>query len=488
MGRFVLIAVVVAIACTSFVVPVPAGLTSLGFTVLCIAVAMLVLWVSQAVDFAASSFFLLGFMALLGGLAEDPHLAGQPLGAVKGVMLSMQGFATPAWTLVLAALFVAAAVDISGLGRRFGFFLIARLGVTVRRVRVGSFLLIFFSSVFIPSPAAAATLGFVILSSLVALFAIPRTSNLAKGMFMTVGFCPMLSSLMIMTAGGAPVQATSYIFSATGHELTWLAYAMYGFPLTLCLYGALYVIQEYWFPLDGIQLDGDEKKVRQALADCGPLSALEKLVLGVLLLVIPLWITSKVLHPVDNSTIAVIAVAVLFGGAAVLRLPHFVFEDVNAKVPWGTLMLFGSVLSLGQALLESGAAAWVAQETLVRLGVAHWPLWGIIAGGGLVYGVFSLAFSARSAAIGALAPTVIAFAQSIPPERGISVWGMSMVLCYMVQFPVVLPANSPMAMIAFASNSFTTRDMARVGGVLMGAGLLLILLFSHTVWVWMGMM
>lgn len=468
--------------------PVPAGLTHQGFTVLCIAVAMLLLWVSQAVDFSASSFFLLGFMALLGGLADDPHLAGQPLGAVKGVMLSMQGFATPAWTLVLAALFVAAAVDISGLGRRFGFLLIACLGVTVRRVRIGALLLIFCSSVFIPSPAAAATLAFVILSSLVALFAIPRTSNLAKGMFMSVGFCPMISSLMIMTAGGAPVQATAYILKATGHELTWLAYATYGLPLTLCLYGVLYLILERVFPLGDVQLDGGEEKVRRALAECGPLSALEKLVLGVLLLVIPLWVTSKVLHPVDNSTIAVIAVSTLFAGAAALRLPGFAFEDLSAKVPWGTLMLFGSVLSLGQALLESGAAAWVAQETLVRLGVARWPLWGIITGGGLVYGLFSLAFSARSAAIGALAPTVIAFAQSIPPERGISVWGLSMVLCYMVQFPVVLPANSPMAMVAFASNTFTTRDMACVGGLLMGAGLLLILLFSHTVWVWMGMM
>ncbi len=486
MQRLIFILLAAAIACLCLFVPVPEGLTAYGFMVLCVAAGVLLLWITQAVDFSASSFFLMGFLALLGGLINDVSLSPEKIGSAPGIRLAMQGFATPAWILVAAALFLAAAVDISGLGRRLGFWLFLKLGVTPRRVRLGAFLLVFIFSAIIPSPAACAGLSLVVLLSLVEVFGISRTGNLSKGLFLTVGFGPMISALMILTAGGGPVQIAAYIYNGTGHELTWLAYAVYGMPMTVGIFATLYVLLNIHFPLGEETLEDGLLKVQNALQGCGKMCLAEKWVLWVLLMVIPLWITSKVLHPVDNATIAVLAVALLCAVGSVCNLAKFNFELFLARVPWGTLMLFGSVLSLGQALLDSGGAAWLTRQTLVRFGLSELPLWGIVIGGGAVYGLFSLAFSARSASIAALAPTIIAFAQSIPEESGISTWGIALVLCYMVQLPVVLPANSPMAMIAYSSNSFTAKDMAKVGSGLVLAAICLMGLFSQTIWKWLG--
>ena len=134
--------------------PTPEGLTPQGQALLAVTGAMLVLWITQAVDFSASSFYLVGLMALCCGLAQDPALPGQALGAVKAVKLAMQGFASPAWILVCCALFLAATVDSSGLGTRISLRLISLAGARPRRICLATLALTLVLALIIPSPAA----------------------------------------------------------------------------------------------------------------------------------------------------------------------------------------------------------------------------------------------------------------------------------------------------------------------------------------------
>ena len=110
-------------------------------------------------------------------------------------------------------------------------------------------------------------------------------------------------------------------------------------------------------------------------------------------------------------------------------------------------------------------AAWFARETLVRMGLAELPLLGMIMLGGVIFALFGVAFSARAAAIGALVPTIIGFAQSLPQERQIPVWGLTLVINYAVQFTILAPANSPMVMLAIATDTFTAGELYPPPGV-----------------------
>ncbi len=488
MRKFVTVCIALAAAAGIMLLPTPPELTEQGHALLAIVACMLILWVSQVVDFSASSFFLMGLMALAGGLVEDPANPGAPLGAVGGVRLALRGFSSPGWVLVAAALFLAAAVESSGFGRRISLLLLSLVGTTPRRIRIGTLVLTLLLSLIIPSPAANAGLCTVLMLSVMQTLKVPLYSNLAKGTFLTVTFGPIFSAMMVLTAGGGPVQTAAFIYEATGRDLSWLEFALYGAPLGLGLSVGLFFLLEHLFPVRGDALPDGKLLMREALACCGPMTRMEKGIALVLAVTIPLWATSKVLHPVDNSTIAMLAVAAVFFPGLLLREGAPSWQELSERVSWGTLMLFGAVLSLGQALLQSGAAAWLARVTLVEMGVIHWPLLAIVGVGGLLFALLGLAFSARSAAIGALTPTIIGMAQSLPLERQIPVWGLTLILNYAVQFSVVFPANSPMAIIAYSSNTFTTKDMVRLSVPVMILAVLLLVVLSATWWPWLGVL
>lgn len=488
MRKTILVLLALLVVGTILLLPAPEGLSPQGRVLLAVTGGMLVLWVSQAVDVSASSFFLVGLMALGCGLAEDPANPGQMLGAVRGVKLAMQGFATPAWILVCSALFIAATVDSSGLGRRLSLRLLSIAGTSPGRIRLATMALTLCLALIIPSPAANSGLCTVLMIGVVRLLAIPLYSNLAKSIFLIVAFGPALSTMMVLTAGGGPVQTASFIYQGTGHDLSWLEFFVYGAPLCLGMCVALYFLLKVLFPADKETLPDCGDLLRSAMSDCGPLTRQEKSIAVILALVIPLWATSKVLHSVDTATIAMLAVAAIFTPGVMEKGVSPTWKTLSDRVAWGTLMLFGAVLSLGQALLDSGAAAWLARSTLVRMGLAEWPVLAIIVVGGLVFALFGLAFSARSAAIGALTPTIIGFAQSLPVESQIPVWGLTLIMNYAVQFTIIVPANSPMAMIAITSNTFTPSDMMRLSLPLVGMGFLLLLLLSCTWWPLLGVL
>jgi len=179
--------------------------------------------------------------------------------------------------------------------------------------------------------------------------------------------------------------------------------------------------------------------------------------------------------------VAILAVvAIFFPGLRVAT-----WKELVNKVNWGTLMLFGAAISLGIWLLKSGAAAWVAKNTIITLGVDKWPFLLMIGAGGLFFALFSLAFSARSAAVAALVPTAIGFAQSLNLP-GLSVWGMTLILYYTIQFAVIIPVNTPMSMVAYSTDTFSSDEMLKVGVPLMIIAVLLMILFSATYWHWVG--
>ena len=147
--------------------PNPDGLSRQGQALLAVTGGMLVLWISQAVDFSASSFYLIGLVALCCGLTENPLNPGHALGAVQGVRLAMQGFASPAWILVACALFLAAVVDSSGLGKRLSLRLLSAAGTSPSRILLAPIALTLFLSLIIPSPAANSGLCTVLLLAVV---------------------------------------------------------------------------------------------------------------------------------------------------------------------------------------------------------------------------------------------------------------------------------------------------------------------------------
>ena len=459
------------------------SLTPVAHALLSVLVFMLILWISEAVGYAVSSFFLIVAMVTMVGFSRAPEAGGKLYGTGKAVTMALSGFSSGAWILVVSALILASAIEMSGLGQRIGLFILSKMGAKPRQVRLGVLVMCFILTLFIPAQAANAALMTAVCVGLIEAFKIDRKDNLAKGMLLLVAFGTGIAGMGILTSGAPPIQTQAFISQATKHSITWFQWAFYGVPFSLVVGAVLFLLVELMFPVKNKELIGGRELIRQELAKRGPLTAKEWKLLVIMSSTIVLWATGNILHPLDSSTVALLAVAaIFFPGIGVAN-----WKEMNSKVNWGTIMLFGAAISLGQALLTTGAAAWVAKNTLISMGVDKWPVLILIGAAGLFFAIFSLAFSARTAAVAALVPTAIGFAQGMP-NSGLNVWGLALVLYYSVQFSLILPVNTPMSMVAYTTDTFSSKEMMRVGIPLCIIAVILMVLFSATYWRWVGVL
>jgi di/tricarboxylate transporter len=149
--------------------------------------------------------------------------------------------------------------------------------------------------------------------------------------------------------------------------------------------------------------------------------------------------------------------------------------------------LFAVGISIGGVLISTGAAKWVAEATLSRMGVATMSVVGMVAALSAFNIIAHLGFASATALAATLMPIVIAFFSAMH-RPDVNPLGMVMVQQFVVSFGFLLPVNSPQNMIAYGTGAFTTRDFLRTGLWLTGIAYALLLLMSATYWRWTGLL
>lgn len=460
----------------------PSSLNPLGHTMLAILVFAMTIWVSGAVGFAESSFYVIAVMGLLVAFTPDPANIHTLLGSRQGIVMALSGFDSDAWLQVTTAFIIASAVKITGLGDRLGLWLISVSGSGPRQMLAGVLLMCYVMELFIPSPTGVAVLMVALLQRVMAICCVDRGSGLAKGMMLMVAYGTAVASVGVLTSSAPAIQTAGLIFETTGRDITWLRWFLYGEPFGLALGLVLYILILLMFPLEKSSFTNQKENIRQQLSLMGPMVGRERRLLVLLLATIMLWTTGGILHGLGSSIVSALAACAIF-------LPGMGIGDwrkLSGNVDWGILMLYGSSVSLGQWLLKSGAASWVANNTLVALGLHRLPPYLAVIALIAVFGVFALAFSARAAAVAALVPTAIGFAASLSGSFA-NAAVIALISFYMIQTAAILPMHHPMAMVTYATGNFSAREMGSLGAIFMILQVALIYVFMLTYWKWVGL-
>lgn len=459
-------------------VPFPDSLSSIGAGLLAVLAGMLIIWLSEAVGYSTSSFFLIGLMTLVIGNCTEPN--GGTIGTKAALSMALSGFGSEAWILVTAALILASAILETRLGERLAYGVLLVAGPKPGRILAGILALAFLLSIFIPSQVANAALMSAVSVGILEVYNINRKENFARSLLLLVAFGTGIAGMGIQTSGAPTIQTANYL-SEAGYPITWLQWAYYGIPFSTASGVVLYFLIRKSFPTDLKELPGGTRVLRQNLNQLGPVTKEELKLAAIMLLTTFLWSTEQKLHSLDSSTVAVLAVMALFAPGINIST----WDRLVGKINWGTLMLFGSAISLGQWLLKSGAADWVALQTIDALNLKSFPLLALMGASVFLFSAMSLTFSARAAAVAALVPAAIGFAEGLS-AHGVNVLGLSLILYYAIQFSVLLPVNTPMSMIAYSTETFTAGDMLKIGIPLLFFLILLTLLYATTYWRWIG--
>lgn len=474
---------IIAVVALIFIValPNPDGLPVAGQRMLAVFVFAVIVWITEALDYAVSALVIAALIAVLLGLSPDVAKPDVLMGTSRGLSVAMSGFSNSALTLVAAALFLAAAMTVTGLDRRIALQVLSRVGTKTSHVVIGGIVVSTLLAFLVPSATARAAAVIPIMMGIILAFGADRKSRFAGLLIITTVQAVSVWNVGIKTAAAQNMVAVGFLQRQLGTDVTWIDWFIAAAPFSLVLSVGLYYIMMLMMSPEREDLAGGTEAITNELQSIGPMSRDEKRLLAVSLILLALWATEGVLHRFDSSTLTVVAVAVLFlPGIGVMD-----WKRANPRIPWGTIVLFGVGISLGTALLQTQAAQWLAGIAVTWLGLSHLSPLAILATFGAFLIVIHLGFASATALASAMIPIIIAVLQQVQTP-GINVVGMTILLQFVVSFGFILPVNSPQGMVAYGTDTFDVRDFVRTGLVLTLLAYVLTLIFGATYWRWLG--
>ncbi|MEQ1657460.1 MAG: DASS family sodium-coupled anion symporter [Hylemonella sp.] len=465
--------------------PKPAGLPVAGQIMLGLLLFSVILWVSEAVDYAISAVLITTLMAFMLGLAPNAAKPEAMLGTGPALTLALGGFANTALALVAAACFLSAAMTITGLDKRIALFILSKVGARTNRVLIGAILVGIVLSFLVPSTTARVACLVPIIMGIILAFGVDQRSRFAGMLMIATAQSASIWNVGVKTAAAQNMVAIGFIEKAYGQTITWSDWLIAAAPWSILMSIALYFVMIRMMPPETKEIAGGKETIRLALHALGPMSWAEKKLLFITLTLLAFWATEKVLHPFDTSSTTIAAIALMFTpGIGVMG-----WKQAQSKIPWGTIVLFGTGISLGTALLQTKAAAWLANIIVANLGLAGASAFMILALLSLFLIVVHLGFASATALASAMIPIMISVLQQIaggPDAAPMNLVGMTMLLQFVVSFGFILPVNAPQNMVAYGTDTFAVRDFVRTGLVLTVIGFALVLLLGATYWQWMG--
>ena len=466
-GLFVALAALLAILW----MPTPQGLPPAGQVMLAILAFAVVVWMTEALDYAVSSVVIGALMVFLLAYAPD---AAKPLGADMGtgaaLGLALSGFSNSAVALVAAACFIAAAMTATGLDRRIALVVLSKVDAGTNHIVMGAMVVGFLLSFVVPSTTARVACLVPIMMGFILAFKVDKRSRFAGLLVITAAQTASVWNIGIKTAAAQNMVAVGFIEKQFGTSISWTEWFIY------------FIMTRMMKP-EMKEIAGGRATIQLQLEAIGKMTLKEWKLLVIVLVLLGFWSTEKVLHNFDTSSTTIAAIALML-------LPRLGVMDWKASqrgFPWGTVVLFAVGISVGTALLKTNAAGWLANLIVHNLGLQQASAFAILMLLSLFLIVIHLGFASATALASTMIPIIISVLTAVQTP-GINVIGMTMLLQFVVSFGFILPVNAPQNMIAYSTDTFDARDFIRTGLVITLAAAVLLVIFALTYWPWMGYM
>ena len=240
----------VAVLTVILLLPTPADLPVAAHRMLAILGFAVIIWMTEAIDYAVSAVVIAALMAFLLGLAPSVANPKVLMGTSAALGLAFSGFANTALVLVAAALFLAAAMTATGLDKRIALTILSRAGTETRNVVIGTILVGFVIALMVPSTTARVACLVPITLGIIAAFGVDRRGAFAGMLMITTVQTASIWNVGIKTAAAQNMVAIGFVEKAFGRTITWLDWLIAAGPFAVLMCVALYFVMTRMMPAE----------------------------------------------------------------------------------------------------------------------------------------------------------------------------------------------------------------------------------------------
>jgi sodium-dependent dicarboxylate transporter 2/3/5 len=437
--------------------PTPNGLTHDGQIMIGILVMAAVLWITEPIPLAVTGLLIMIIQPLLHVMSPNEVFSS---------------FGNQAVFFLIGAFILAGAIEKHGLHRRIALKFLSSFEKNPRFFTFGIMISCAFLSFIMPEHGVAALFLPIVVSILIAMKIVPKESNFGKVSMLCVAFGCSIGSLGTLI-GGARNPLTVGVLSDAGINVTFFDWMIYSMPVVIIALPLVWLVLQFSFPIKLKDISAARREIKNQVSIAGKMRKNEFLVLIILILTILLWIFFSSHQYFGLAVIAILGSILLFLTGTIT------WKDVEKRVPWGIILLYGGAITLGIGIQKTGAGEWIANILFNTAGIN--PYFVI-----LILIIFTILLTNVMSNIGAVAillPIGFAIATEIP---GISPLLASMIIALSGGLAFMLVIATPGNAITYSSGYFSTRDLFKAGSI---ANILCIaIIFIVAAVYWMGVL
>jgi len=422
-------------------------------------IVMVIYWITEPIPLAVTA--LLGpILAIFFGIGRD-----------KEVIAS---FGNPVLFLFIGSFMIARAMEKHRLDRRFSFWLLSFPTISKSPYRIllmlGAITAIL--SMWISNTAATAMIFPIALGILGTLFPEKEKSPYATGVMLMIAFAASVGGIATPIGSPPNLIGIGMLGKVIGYKISFFQWMQFGVPICLVMFLILYLMLLILFPLHGLKTSGISDFIGEQKKALGGWTTGEKNTLIVFFTAVFLWVLPGILgllfepkgtvltlynERLPEGGIAILAASLLFFLPIDRAKGEFTLSwDDAASIDWGTILLFGGGLAMGDLMFKTGLSLAIGDGLLSLLKIKS--LWGIT-GIAIALAILISELSSNTAAANMIIPVVISIAVAsgvnpLPPALGATL-GAS--------FGFMLPISTPPNAIVYGSGLIPIRSMMRAG-------------------------
>lgn len=417
-----------------------------NYLMLAIFVAVIILWMTEAIPNYLTSLILIVSLVLTGVLTEKVAYAqlGHPV-----MWLNIMSF-------VLASMLVK-----TGVARRFALWFILRFGKSASHIFISFIVINTILSALISATTAKAAILLPIFMVIAAIYGARSgegKSNFGRSIVLQNLLCINIGASGFLTGSGANLLAAALIGGAIGGNIFFSDWMQAMFPISLLLMFVGYLLaMKVFFPLPkserSPQIEGGMDRLREELRRMGKIAPGEIKAIVIFALILGFWATDS-LHGISPTAVA-------FVGAVIALLPGIGIVNWNdVDIPWHLMIFSAGAYTLGSGLSVTDLPSIAVNAFFDHLGIGNqthfWVIYLLLTG---VMILSAVIFQSKTMRTMIFVPIAIGVANRF----GFPVVSLALPVAFMIEHVYVLPFNSKPAALLYETDMYSYSDTFRFG-------------------------